>query len=143
MIQDAFEVERDVAKALFDDGSAMAAWHAAYMRKLYGEHETTHVPMTVAASAMTPADAELVADVIRQRDLYQIMALSLEASRDAANARAERAERDRSILAVRCAEQAKELARLLTKYEPHGVVWPAEDHPIHTAIATMQRGGLR
>lgn len=122
MIDDSFSIERDVAAALRTVG-------------VYA------VPGAEFA-AMTPADAELVADVIRQRDLYHIMALSLEASRDAANARAERAERDRSILAIRCAEQAKELARLLTKHEPPGV-WPAEDHPIHAAIATMQRGGLR
>lgn len=96
----------------------------------------------LAATTMTQADTELLADVISQRDLYQIMALSHATALDAANKRVERAEHNASILAVRCYEQAKELARLLTKYEPNGVT-PAEPHPIHTAIATMQRGGLR
>lgn len=115
MIDDSFSIERDVASALRQIG----------IYAVPGHNE----------------DAELIAELTRQRDLYHIMALSLDASRDAANARAERAERDRSILAVRCAEQAKELARLLTKYEPSGVT--ASDHPIHAAIATMQRGGVR
>ncbi len=116
MIDDSFSIERDVASALRQIG-------------IYP------VP--------TNEDAALVAELNRQRDLYQTMALSLEAANLTANERLERAQHTAAILAVRCAEQAKELARLLTKYEPHGVTPPTEPHPIHTAIATMQRGGLR
>jgi len=116
MIDDSFCIERDVASAL----------------RQIGIHP---VPEN--------EDAALVAELTRQRDLYQTMALAYEASNLTANERIAQLERERSILATRCAEQAQALARLLTKYEPNGITPPAEPHPIHTAIATMQRGGLR
>ena len=117
MIDDSFSIERDVASALRQIG----------IYAVPGHNE----------------DAELIAELTRQRDLYQTMALSLEASNLTANERLQRAQHTASILAVRCAEQAKELARLLTKYEPNGVRHDAEPHPIITAVAAMQRGGLR
>ena len=117
MIDDSFSIERDVASALRQIG----------IYAVPGQNE----------------DAELIAELTCQRDLYQTMALTYEASNLTANERIAQLERERSILAVRCAEQAKELARLLTKHEPNGVTTPTEPHPIITAVAAMQRGGLR
>ena len=117
MIDDSFSIERDVASALRHVG----------IYAVPGHNE----------------DAALIAELTRQRDLYQTMALSLEAANLTANERLQRAQHTAAILAVRCAEQAKELARMLTRYEPHGVTPPAEPHPIITAVEAMQRGGLR
>ena len=47
------------------------------------------------------------------------------------------------ILARRCAEQAKLIGDLLTKYEPARMPQPMPPNPIHAAIATMQRQGVR
>lgn len=52
------------------------------------------------------------------------------------------ARRERDLLATRCAEQAHTIAALLAKYEPARAA-QVEPHPIHTAVAAMQRGGLR
>lgn len=57
-----------------------------------------------------------------------------------ATERAVYAEHTAAVLARRCAEQAKTIAALLAKHEPAPA--PAE-HPIHAAIAVMQRQGVR
>lgn len=115
MLDDSFSIERDVASALRQIG----------IYAVPGHNE----------------DAALIAELTRQRDLYQTMALALEASGLTANERIAQLERERSILAERCAAQAHMLAGFLAK--PAADLPPVEPHPCVTAVAAMQRGGLR
>ena len=48
-----------------------------------------------------------------------------------------------NILAIRCAEQARMLAALITKYEPAPKFPETRANPVHAAIAVMQRQGVR
>lgn len=115
MLDDSFSVEREV-------GSALRVWG-------------------VMAVPGHSEDAQLITELVRQRDLYQTMALTLEASNLTANERIAQLERERSILAERCAAQAHMLAGYLA--QPAAELPAVDPHPIHTAVAAMQRGGLR
>lgn len=115
MLDDSFSVEREV-------GSALRVWG-------------------VMAVPGHSEDAELITELVRQRDLYQTMALTLEASNLTANERIAQLERERSILATRCYEQARCIEKMLARREPEAAA--TEPHPIVTAVAAMQRGGLR
>ena len=115
MLDDSFSVEREV-------GSALRVWG-------------------VMAVPGHSEDAQLITELVRQRDLYQTMALALEAANLTANERIAQLELERSILAERCAAQARRLIGYLVK--PAAELPDAEPHPCVTAVAAMQRGGLR
>lgn len=90
---------------------------------------------------LTAAEIELLNAVIAQRSATHAAVADLQALCDERGRSADRAIRERNILAARCYEQS-EIIRLMSERSIPKQA-PVETHPIHTAIATMQRGGLR
>ncbi len=142
MIDDSFFVEREVASALAHD-RAMSERQTAYMIRLQSLNESRQTAIKDVASvqAMSQADTEIVASLIDERDMYQALGLAHQAAMAVKDERIAQLERERSILATRCYEQARAIEKMLARREPEAP--PAEPHPIITAVQAMQRGGLR
>ena len=88
-------------------------------------------------------DQQLIIETIRQRDLYMGMVHDLEAQAATHRERIAQLERERMILAGRCATQAHAIATMLARTAPPFTDQPAEPAPVFAAIEAMQRGGVR